>query len=43
MILRFADLAWASFLIVLVVLAAGWFVLAYVRDRTLEEGDATAS
>lgn len=42
-ILLFADLGWASFLIVLIVLAAGWFVLAYVRDRTLGEADATAS
>ena len=43
LILLFADLGWASFLIVLILLAAGWFVLAYVRDRTLGEADATAS
>jgi hypothetical protein len=33
LILLFADLGWASFLIVLVLLAAGWFLLTFLRDR----------
>lgn len=43
LIMLFADLGWASFLILLILVAAGWFVLAYVRDRTVGEAGATAS
>jgi hypothetical protein len=33
LLLLFVDLSWASFLVVLVLLAGGWFLLTYLRDR----------
>jgi hypothetical protein len=42
-VMLFADLGWASFLIVLVLVAAGWFVLTYLRDRVSGAPDATAT
>jgi hypothetical protein len=42
-VMLFADLGWASFLIVLVLVAAGWFVLTYLRDRVPGGPDATAT
>ncbi|HJR98438.1 MAG TPA: zinc ribbon domain-containing protein [Actinomycetota bacterium] len=35
--LLFIDLSWASFLVVLVLLAGGWFLLTYLRDRVAGE------
>jgi hypothetical protein len=43
-VLLFVDLSWASFLVVLVLLAGGWFLLTYLRDRvetTGAEADVT--
>jgi hypothetical protein len=37
-VLLFVDLSWASFLVVLVLLAGGWFLLTYLRDRVETTG-----
>jgi hypothetical protein len=37
-VLLFVDLSWASFLVVLVLLAGGWFLLTYLRDRVEPAG-----
>lgn len=42
-VLLAVNLGWASFLIVLVLLAAGWLVLTYLRDRVAGDADAAAS
>jgi hypothetical protein len=39
LVLFFANLGWASFLVVLVLVAGGWFVLTYLRDRVTGEAD----
>ena len=41
-VLLAVNLEWASFLIVLVLLAAGWLVLTYLRDRVTGDADAAA-
>jgi hypothetical protein len=39
-VLLFVNLSWASFLVVLVLLAGGWFLLTYLRDRVEATGVA---
>jgi len=39
LVLLFTDLGWASFIVVLVLAAGGWFLLTYLRDRVTGEAD----
>jgi hypothetical protein len=40
LVLFFANLGWASLLVVLVLVAAAWFVLTYLRERVSPSADA---
>jgi hypothetical protein len=39
-VLLFANLGWTALLIVLVLVAAAWFALTYLRERATANGSA---